>query len=586
MEKPKKEKEKKPKASAHSRPASSRKHLKADILQLATAVKSAANFPTRNNWQSNPRQKRVCHLLGTRYAMVATKNRWEEQGFFLDDSQVNYGLEPVIYNRLNDLGWFRLARQPARANLNWVIEFYTSNSAGEDNVTVRGRRVAANAVTVNEILGLPNDKPRFYTLMEGLEDEDYDTIRDFLYEEGTAWNTTGRNPHSVSRPSLRPEARLWNTFVKRNIIPTSHNQTVDRTRLLLIHTIMTGYQINIGEIIAQEIAEACQNDKGILAFLCIISALCQRATVPTSPADKCTAEKTCWTRAIYMRKMDIADATPINVVMPTPPTSPTPMPTAAANEEGPSVRAEASSAPAEPRPAPAATPLVVPVSSHTTTVSPATTPTARPRSRESTPDTPLGSTPISPPSPPVSAQSEEAAPPLHILQLRSQLQRIEARQLQFQEETKVFNQSLVKFLCFQFPSVAAFFAQPTSAPPQPNLSAAAQPSANTSAKPIDPTPSKLAMAVPILSVAPTPATSAIAERPTPDSLARRKGKATAGSRTDPTARIGSVGRSISSVDSGMAAPSNDPHCMPEKVTNFSTATVHAASPPCIVTNFF
>ncbi|KAK9033499.1 hypothetical protein V6N11_018530 [Hibiscus sabdariffa] len=126
---------------------------------------------------------------------------------------------------------------------------------------------------------------------------------------------------------------------------------------------MTGYQINIGEIIAQEIAEACQNDKGILAFPCIISALCRRAAVPTSPADKYTAEKKGWTRAIYMRKMDIADATPINVAMPTPPTSPTHMPTAAANEEGPSVRAEASSALAEPRPAPAATPPVVPVSS-------------------------------------------------------------------------------------------------------------------------------------------------------------------------------------------------------------------------------
>ncbi|KAK8574873.1 hypothetical protein V6N12_062550 [Hibiscus sabdariffa] len=97
--------------------------------------------------------------FSARYAMVAAKNRWEEQGIFLDDSQINYGLEPVIYNRLNDLGWFRLARQPARANLNWVIEFYTSNSAGEDNVTLRGRRVAANATTVNEILGLPNDKP-------------------------------------------------------------------------------------------------------------------------------------------------------------------------------------------------------------------------------------------------------------------------------------------------------------------------------------------------------------------------------------------------------------------------------------------
>ncbi|KAK8988349.1 hypothetical protein V6N11_061107 [Hibiscus sabdariffa] len=45
---------------------------------------------------------------------------------------------------------------------------------------------------------------------------------------------------------------------------------------------------------------------------------------------------------------------------------------------------------------------------------------------------------------------------------------------------------------------------------------------------LGPTPSKPAEAVPILSPAPTLATSAIAECPTSDSLARRKGKATAG----------------------------------------------------------
>ncbi|KAK9031640.1 hypothetical protein V6N11_055933 [Hibiscus sabdariffa] len=48
-----------------------------------------------------------------RYTMVAAKNRWEEQGFYFDDSLPNYGLEQFLYNRLNELGWFRLARQPA-----------------------------------------------------------------------------------------------------------------------------------------------------------------------------------------------------------------------------------------------------------------------------------------------------------------------------------------------------------------------------------------------------------------------------------------------------------------------------------------
>ncbi|KAK8565016.1 hypothetical protein V6N12_058592 [Hibiscus sabdariffa] len=85
---------------------------------------------------------------------------------------------------------------------------------------------------------------------------------------------TGKNPGTINRPCLLPEAKLWNTFVKRNLMPTSHNQTVDRMRLMLINTIISGFKFNVGEVIAKELSEAYQNDKGILAFPCIISALC------------------------------------------------------------------------------------------------------------------------------------------------------------------------------------------------------------------------------------------------------------------------------------------------------------------------
>ncbi|KAK8715304.1 hypothetical protein V6N13_042641 [Hibiscus sabdariffa] len=182
-------------------------------------------------------------------------------------------------------------QKPARANLNWVLEFYTHNAAGEDTVTIRGRRVPANSATINSILELPNDSPIIYEQIEVLEEEDLDTIKDQLCEPGTAWNVRGKNPKTISRPHLQPEAKLWNTFVKRNLMPTSHNQTVDRTRLVLINTIITGYKFNVGEVIARELSAACQNDKGILVFPCLISALCRRAAVPTQPADKYTTEK-------------------------------------------------------------------------------------------------------------------------------------------------------------------------------------------------------------------------------------------------------------------------------------------------------
>ncbi|KAK8628513.1 hypothetical protein V6N13_009100 [Hibiscus sabdariffa] len=261
-------------------------------------------------------------MASSRYNLVAAKSRWEEQGFHFDDTLPNYGLEQFVYNRLNELGWFRFARQPARANYKWVLDFYANNEAGEDFSMVRCRRVPATAATTNALLDLPNDAPSFYALLEGFEEEDYEVIKDVLYLPNTEWNTTGRNPSFVSRLSLLPEVKLWNTFVKRNLMPTSHNQTVDRTRLLLIHTIMTGYRVNVGEILANELAAHCANDKGILAFPCLVSDLCRRANVPMFDTDKYQAEKTGWTRAVYMRKMNVADAAPINMAMPTPPASP------------------------------------------------------------------------------------------------------------------------------------------------------------------------------------------------------------------------------------------------------------------------
>ncbi|KAL4271558.1 hypothetical protein GQ457_13G018600 [Hibiscus cannabinus] len=192
-----------------------------------------------------------------------------------DDSLENYGLEPILYKRLNDLGWLPFGRQPAKANLNWVREFYAHNAEGNDTAHMRGKRVPANSATIKNLLDLPNNNPSIYKLIDILEDEDFNTNKDQLCKSGTKWNTKGKNPGTISHPSLQPEAKLWNTFVKRNLMPTSHNQTVDRTMLVLINVIITGYKFNVGEFIATELSEACQNDKGILAFPCIIFALCR-----------------------------------------------------------------------------------------------------------------------------------------------------------------------------------------------------------------------------------------------------------------------------------------------------------------------
>ncbi|KAK8519723.1 hypothetical protein V6N12_030085 [Hibiscus sabdariffa] len=370
------------------------------------------------------------------YNVVAQKKIWEAQGFFFDDGAEYYGLETIIYKRLFDLGWFRLGRKEAQANLNWVMEFYAHNAAGKDTVTVRGRRVPTNSTTINSILDMSNNLPSIYELIGALEEEDFDNIKDELCLPGTEWNTTGKNPGTISRPRLLPEAKLWNTFVKRNIMPTSHNQTMDRTRLVLINAIITGYRFNVGEVITKELSDSCQNEKGILALSCIISALCHRTAVPSRPSDKFTPLRSGWTRKEYMRKMELTYAMPVQVAMPTP----------SASHQSPAAEPQA--------PTPAAN---IPDS-------PARTPEA------------AASFAPTPPSPPAShspspAPATEAPQPTHIMQLRNQLQRVEARQLQMIEETKVFRNSLIQFLCFQFPDAVHFFSTPPNTTPPPTNSA-------------------------------------------------------------------------------------------------------------------
>ncbi|KAK8681172.1 hypothetical protein V6N13_053579 [Hibiscus sabdariffa] len=65
MEKPKRKEKKSPRHRPNEG-LPRQKISQADILQLVTAVKTRPIFPPENSWQSNPRQKRVCQILGNR----------------------------------------------------------------------------------------------------------------------------------------------------------------------------------------------------------------------------------------------------------------------------------------------------------------------------------------------------------------------------------------------------------------------------------------------------------------------------------------------------------------------------------------
>ena len=101
---------------------------------------------------------------------------------------------------------------------------------------------------------------------------------------------------------------MWNTFVKRRLIPTSHNSTVDRKRLVLIQSIINKRTINVGEIILREIHECGKKDRGPMYFPCLITGLCVSAGVPIEETDEYTPPRRGWTRDVCHKVMQITQA--------------------------------------------------------------------------------------------------------------------------------------------------------------------------------------------------------------------------------------------------------------------------------------
>ncbi|KAK8636633.1 hypothetical protein V6N13_124375 [Hibiscus sabdariffa] len=119
-----------------------------------------------------------------------------------------------------------------------------------------------------------------------LEDIDYNSIKDALYRPNTEWNITTRIP----APSADP------TCCQRQ---SCGIQSSSGTSCLPLTT-------------------KPSTARGILAFPCLIFALCRRRVVPTFSNDKYTIFRTGWDHKHYMKKMDVADTIPIQVAMPTP----------------------------------------------------------------------------------------------------------------------------------------------------------------------------------------------------------------------------------------------------------------------------
>jgi hypothetical protein len=157
----------------------------------------------------------------------------------MDDA--NPMIPEEIATIINCLGWKKLAKQPQSFNAQMVKEFYanlTNPSLKKRQVCVRGKGVLYSKANINRFFGIKDEEDQYEATLATLTKDELINIMKSLTVEGTKWNhKNGMNEWSVRRMSLKPVMRVWYQFLKHSILPTTHNETINKVRLVLLHCI-------------------------------------------------------------------------------------------------------------------------------------------------------------------------------------------------------------------------------------------------------------------------------------------------------------------------------------------------------------
>jgi hypothetical protein len=147
--------------------------------------------------------------------------------------------------------------------------------------------VLYSEANINRFFGIKDEEDQYEATLATITDEELTNIMQSLTVEGTEWNhKNGVNEWSVKRMSLKPVMRVWYQFLKHSILPTTHNETINKARLVLLHCMTCMQHVNVGRIISQEIINFSQKKEGMLYFPCWISGLCKKQLVPHDGKDE------------------------------------------------------------------------------------------------------------------------------------------------------------------------------------------------------------------------------------------------------------------------------------------------------------
>lgn len=106
--------------------------------------------------------------------------------------------------------------------------------------------------TINDYLGFSEEDESLYLEKVALNEVVIPWLAEYLALPGTtpAWLTSGVQ---ILRKTLNFKAKGWETFVCSKLDPTTHENSLPVSRAILVASIMTGYLINIWNVMSRVI---------------------------------------------------------------------------------------------------------------------------------------------------------------------------------------------------------------------------------------------------------------------------------------------------------------------------------------------
>ncbi|KAA0047856.1 hypothetical protein E6C27_scaffold133G001210 [Cucumis melo var. makuwa] len=163
------------------------------------------------------------------------------------------------------------AIRPSMVNL-----FYRGYINTEEHYAeVKGKRINFGPSTINVIYGLKNNglghgifkNPKDRNLQEALEKAKW---------SGTKWDQIPTYMYQLFPHNLTTEASVWLVFIKKNIMPTHHDNIISMERIMLLYYIIMEILVNVGEIICEHLTAGVKHPREAQQFSRLIKQLLKR----------------------------------------------------------------------------------------------------------------------------------------------------------------------------------------------------------------------------------------------------------------------------------------------------------------------